>query len=76
MCRSSETCSTACVMNHVSLKEYAALVISKPHILEMNGKATTSPMRHQGWMATFPNKRHDGRWAVQSMLWVRRDIDY
>jgi hypothetical protein len=51
-------------MNDVSLKEYAALVISEPYVLEMDGKVTTSPMGHQGWMAILPSKRHDGRWAV------------
>jgi hypothetical protein len=63
------------VMNDVNLKEYAALVISEPYVLEMDGKVTTSPMGHQGWMAILPSKRHDGRWAVRSMLWVRRDIE-
>jgi hypothetical protein len=52
------------VMNDVTLKEYAALVISELYVLEMDGKVTTSPMRH------------DGRWAVRSMLWVRRDIEF
>jgi hypothetical protein len=37
------------VMNDVDLKEYAALVISEPHVVEMNGKVITSPMGHQGW---------------------------
>jgi len=63
------------VMNDVSLKEYAALVISEPYVLEMDGKVTTSPMGHQGWMSILPSKRHDGRWAVRSMLWVRRDVE-
>jgi hypothetical protein len=63
------------VMNDVSLKEYAALVISEPYVLEMDGKVTTSPMGHQGWMAILPSKRHDGRWAVRSMLWVRKDVE-
>jgi len=58
-------------VQHSMTKEYAALVISEPYVLEMDGKATTSPMGHQGWMAIFPSKRHDRRWAVRSMLWVR-----
>jgi hypothetical protein len=36
-------------MNDVNLKEYAALVISEPYVLEMNGKVTTSPIGQQGW---------------------------
>jgi hypothetical protein len=49
------------VMNDVTLKEYTALVISELYVLEMDGKVTTSPMGHQGWMAILPSKRHDGR---------------
>jgi hypothetical protein len=64
------------VMNDVNLKEYAALVISEPHVVEMNGKVITSPIGHQGWTAILPSERHEGRWAVRSMLWVRRDIEF
>jgi hypothetical protein len=63
------------VMNDVNLKEYAALVLSEPYVFEMDGKVTTSPIGHQDRMAILPSKRHFGRWAVRSMLWVRRDID-
>jgi hypothetical protein len=62
-------------MNDTDLKEYTALVMSEPYVLEMDGKVITSPMGHQGWMAILTSKRHDGRWAVRSMLWVRRDIE-
>lgn len=37
------------MMHEVSLKECAALIVSDPHVLEMDGKLTTSPMGHQGW---------------------------
>jgi hypothetical protein len=63
------------VMNDVNLKEYAALMISEPYVFEMDGKVTTSPMGHQGWTVIPPSKRHDGRWAVRSMLWVRKDVE-
>jgi hypothetical protein len=49
------------VMNDVDLKEYAALVISEPYVLEMDGKVTTSPIGHQGWTAVLPSERHEGR---------------
>jgi len=64
------------VMNDVSLKDYVALVISEPHVAEMNGKVITSPIGHQSWTAILPSGRHEGRWAVRSMLWVRRDIEF
>jgi hypothetical protein len=44
------------VMNDVSLKEYAALVISEPYVLEMDRKVTTSPIGHQGWTAVLPSE--------------------
>jgi hypothetical protein len=56
------------VMNDVNLKGYTALVISELHALEIDRKVTTSLMGHQGWMAILPSGRHDGRWAVRSML--------
>lgn len=62
------------VMNNVNLKEFAALVISEPYVFEMDGKVSTSPVGHQGWTAILPRERHDGRWVVQSILWVRKDI--
>lgn len=63
------------MMNDESLKEYAALMVSEPHVFELDGKLATSPMGHQGWTAILPSERHDGRWAIRSMLWVRRDIE-
>lgn len=74
MCRSSETCSRA-MMNDASLKEYAVLVVSEPYIVEVDGRLTTSPTGYQSWTAFLPNGRHDGRWAVRNMHWVRRDIE-
>jgi hypothetical protein len=64
------------VMDDASLREYAALMISEPHVWEMDGKVVTSPMGHQGWTAILPSERHDSRWAVRIMLWVRRDMEY
>jgi hypothetical protein len=64
------------MMNDVILQDYAALIISEPHVVEMNGMVITSPMGHQGWTAILPSERHEGRWAVRSMLWVRRDIEF
>jgi hypothetical protein len=63
------------VMNDSDLKEYTALAISEPYVFEMDGKVRTSPVGHQGWTAILPSQRHDGRWAVRSMLWVRKDIE-
>lgn len=63
------------VVNDESLKEYAALVISEPYVFEMEGKVRTSPLGHQGWTAILPSERHSGRWAVRSMLWVRKDVE-
>ena len=63
------------VMNDAGLKEYTALAISEPYVFEMDGKVRTSPMGHPRWTAILPSQRHDGRRAVRSMLWVRRDIE-
>lgn len=62
-------------MNDASLKEHTAFAISEPYVFETDGKVRTSPMGHQGWTAILPSHRHDGRRAVRSMLWVRKDIE-
>jgi hypothetical protein len=62
-------------MNDPGLKDYTALAISEPYVSEMDGKVRTSPVGHQSWMAILPSERHSGRWAVRSMLWVRKDIE-
>jgi hypothetical protein len=63
------------VMNDTNLKEYAALIISEPYVIEMNGKVRTSRMGHQSWTAILQSKRHSGRWALRSMLWLRKDME-
>lgn len=64
------------MMNDVTLKDHAAVVVSEPYVVEMKGKILTSPREHQGWTAILSSERHDGRWAMRSMLWVRMDIEY
>lgn len=49
------------MMNDVNLKEYAALVVSEPHVFEVDGKLLTSPIGHRGWTAVLPCERHSGR---------------
>jgi len=63
------------LMNDASLENYVALIISEPYVFEMDGKVRASPMGHQSWTAILPSERHDGRWAVRIMLWVRKDIE-
>jgi hypothetical protein len=63
------------VMNDASLKEHAALIISEPYVIEMEGKVRTSPRGHQSWTAILPSERHSLRWAVRSILWVRKDME-
>jgi len=62
------------VMNNSSLKEHAALIVSEPYVVEIDRKVRTSPIGHQNWTAILPSQRHEGRWAVRSMLWIRKDI--
>lgn len=64
------------MMNDKSLKDCTALVVSEPYVFEVDGKASTSPMGHQGLTAILPSGRHGGRWGIRSMLWVRRDVEF
>lgn len=63
------------LMNDANLKDFTALIVSEPYVFEMGGKAATVSMGHQVWTAIVPSARRGGKWAVRSMLWVRRDIE-
>lgn len=63
------------VINDASPKEYAALAVSEPYIFDMGGVVRTSPMALRSWTAVPPSIRHNGRWAVRSILRAHKDIE-
>jgi hypothetical protein len=65
------------LLNNESLKDFSILAISEPYLWrdkESNAIVTT-PIQHYNWMKMIPTTHHDSRWAIQSMLWIRKDLE-
>lgn len=63
------------MVNDVSPQGHADPLASEPHVFQMDGKVITIPVGRQGHKGILPSRRHNGRWAVRNMLWVRRNLD-
>ena len=63
------------LMNDPQLKDFAILAISEPHIRMIDNTLVTTPLGHANWSKMIPTTRSEGRWAVRSMLWIRKDIE-
>lgn len=63
------------VMNDSDLKNFSVLALSEPYSFQKDGEMVTVPLGHQHWTKALPTRRREGRWAVRSMLWVRRDVE-
>ena len=63
------------VMNDGDLEEYAALALSEPYCFRKDEEVVTVPLGHANWTKMIPTNRHEGRWAIRSMLWVRKDTE-
>jgi hypothetical protein len=35
----------------------------------------TTPIQHHNWTKMIPTIHHDSRWAIQSMLWIHKDLE-
>ncbi|PWI64620.1 hypothetical protein PCL_09477 [Purpureocillium lilacinum] len=63
------------LMNDETLKDYGVLAVSEPYARLVDDKVVTSPMWHNNWTKMIPTQKHDARWPIRSMLWVRSDIE-
>ena len=62
-------------MNDTQLRDFGVLAISEPYARVIDGRVTTVPMGHTNWANMVPSVQYQERWAVRSMLWVRKDIE-
>jgi hypothetical protein len=60
-------------MNDKEIQDAAAIAIQEPQARRLNGRLLTTPMGHQNWTKMIPSTWREGRWAIRSMLWVRKD---
>jgi hypothetical protein len=63
------------LMNDQRLTNFGVLAISEPYARMIDGTIVTVPMGHSNWTKMMPTVRHEERWAVRSMLWIRKDIE-
>jgi hypothetical protein len=63
------------LMNDNKIRDYGVVAVSEPYARIIENTVVTSPMGHSYWTKMIPTERHDGRWPIRSMLWVRSDIE-
>lgn len=63
------------LMNDKEIQDAAAIAIQEPQARRINGRLLTTPMGHQKWTKMIPSTWREGRWAIRSMLWVRKDVE-
>lgn len=63
------------VMNDDDLEQYAALALSEPYCFRKDEEVVTVPLGHANWTKMIPNTQHEERWAIRSMLWIRKDME-
>ena len=65
------------LLNDDSLKDFSVLAISEPYSWRSkeNNSTVVIPVQHYNWTKMTPTALHNGRWAIRSMLWIRRDLE-
>lgn len=63
------------LLNDEAIKNFGVLLVTEPHVWKLDDKLIIVPMGHTNWTKMIPTAQHEGRWAVRSMLWIRKDID-
>jgi hypothetical protein len=63
------------LMNDEEIQGAAAIAIQEPQARRINGRLLTTLMGHQKWTKMVPSTWREGRWAIRSMLWVRKDVE-
>jgi hypothetical protein len=62
-------------MNDNQLQDFGIIALSEPHSFTREGVVTTVPLGHAEWTKMIPSSRREGRWAIRSMLWIKKDIE-
>jgi hypothetical protein len=63
------------LMNDEQLKDFGVLAISEPRVWGNDSTLMTVPMGHLNWTKMILTVQRRERWAVWSMLWIRKDIE-
>jgi hypothetical protein len=59
------------------LKDFSVLAISELYSWRSkeNNSTVVIPVQHYNWTKIIPAALHNSRRAIQSMLWIRRDLE-
>lgn len=64
------------MMNDEELQDAAVIAIQEPQARKIKGQLLTTPMAHHKWTKMVPSTcREEGRWAIRSMLWIRKALE-
>src|SRR5690349_17089782 len=63
------------LVNDEQLRDFGVLAITEPHVWKQGDTLAIVPMGHSNWTRLIPTVQEAGRWAVRSMLWVRKDLE-
>jgi hypothetical protein len=63
------------LMNDEEIQDAAVLAIQEPQARLIKGRLLTTPMGHHKWTKMVPRTFAEGRWAIRSMLWIRKDLE-
>ena len=64
------------LMNDEEIADAAVVAIQEPQARLVHGRLLTTPMTHHKWTKLVPTICNTaGRWAIRSMMWVRRDLE-
>src|ERR1035438_4113445 len=64
------------LLNDENLENFSVLAISEPHSWRDGETVVVAPMGHHNWVKFLPTAQNTvGRWAIRSMLWIRKDLE-
>ncbi|KAI2766141.1 transcriptional regulator family: Zinc finger, CCHC-type [Penicillium roqueforti] len=63
------------LMSDEETQDAVALAIQEPPARRIQGRLLTTPMGHHKWTKMVPSTWREGRWALRSMLWVKKDVE-
>jgi hypothetical protein len=63
------------LMNDEELRDFGVLAITEPHVWKQEDTLVIAPIGYPNWTRMIPTVQEEGRWAVRSMLWIRKDLE-
>jgi hypothetical protein len=63
------------LINDEEIQNAVVIAIQEPQARRINSRLLITPMGHHKWTKMVPSTWREGRWAIRSMLWVRKDVE-